>query len=143
SNSSRERGCSAMKRSSSPLRSSRSRSRSIAFAIRPGYARVSSLDDAVREVGDGGGLDHPGALQFALIAEVLEQPHSVAQEHGDEVDLQFVEEAGLQVLLSDMRAAGHPDVLLAGCRFGLLERGLDAVGDEGERGPALLGHRLA
>ena len=47
-----------------------------------------------------------------------------------------------QVLLDGARAAGDDDVLVAGRGARLLERGLDAVGDEVERRPALL-ERLA
>src|SRR4051812_29199865 len=87
------------------------------------------LDDAVPEVGDAWGLDHPGAFQLPMIgAEDLEHPHPVAQEHGYEVDLQLVEQPSLEVLLGDARAAAHRDVLVAGCLLRLLERRLDAVG---------------
>ena len=42
----------------------------------------------------------------------------------------LVDEAGVEVLLRGIRAAGDCDVLVA-CRFAsLVERGLDAVGDE-------------
>jgi hypothetical protein len=59
------------------------------------------------------------------------------------VDLQFVHQAGFDVLLDDARAAGHGDVLVTGGYPSLLERRLDPVGDEGERRSSLLGHGLS
>src|SRR5439155_1739998 len=60
-----------------------------------------------------------------------------------DVDQELVDQPGFQVLLGDVGAAADRDVLVAGRLLGLLERGLDAVGDEGECGAALLRHRLA
>jgi hypothetical protein len=51
-------------------------------------------------------LDWPTCL-------ALEQADAVAEEHGDEVDLELVEQAGSQVLPHDVGAAPDPDVLLA------------------------------
>jgi hypothetical protein len=70
---------------------------------------------------------------------VLEQPDAAAEEHGGDMDLNLVEQPGLEVLLSDVRATGHRDVLVARGRPRLLERGFDAVADEGERRSSLLG----
>ena len=53
------------------------------------------------------------------------------------MDLEVVDQARLQVLLGGARPAGDRDVLAAGCRLRLLERRLDAVGDERERRLAL------
>jgi hypothetical protein len=94
-------------------------------------------------VGHGGGLHHPGDLELGPPgAEVLEQPHAAAQEQGDHVYLELVEQPGPEVLLGDVRAAAHLHVPVAGRILGLLERRLDALGDEGEGGPSLLGHGL-
>ena len=48
------------------------------------------------QVGDAAlALEHAGALQLVgRRAEVLEQPDAVAQQHGDQVDLELVEQAG-------------------------------------------------
>src|SRR5438874_8453329 len=94
---------------------------------------------AVAEVGDGRGLDHPGAVERAPLGSemVLEQPDAVAEEHGGDVDLKLVEQPRLEVLLSDGRATANRDVLVTRCRPRLLERGFDAVGDEGERRSSL------
>ena len=56
---------------------------------------------------------------------------------------QLVQLPGLQRLLDDARTAADRNGLAAGRRPSLLERSLDAVGDEGERGAALLLERLA
>ena len=53
---------------------------------------------------------------------VLEQPHAVTEQQRDKVDLKLVEEPGLEVLLDDVRAAGHDHVLVRGSGPGLLER---------------------
>lgn len=61
----------------------------------------------------------------------LEEPHAVAEKDGHEVDLDLVEETRLQVLAGDVGTADNQDVL-AGCRRPrLVERGFDALGDEG------------
>lgn len=71
-----------------------------------------SLDDAVPEVGDDGGLDHPGAFELGQLgAEMVEQSDAAAQEQRDQVDLQLVEQPSFEVLLSDIRAASHRAVL--------------------------------
>src|SRR5207249_4108779 len=75
--------------------------------------------------------------------ETVEEADAVAQKHGNEVDLELVEQPGFQVLLSDSRPTGERDVLVAGGRPSLLEGGFDPVGHERERGPSLLGYPLA
>src|SRR6266545_2081818 len=95
------------------------------------------------EMRDARRLDHPRRLELGRVgAELVEEPDAAAQEHGDEVDLQLVEQPGLQVLLRDVGATRERDVLVPGGRASLLERGFDAVGDEGERGSAFLDDRL-
>src|SRR5205085_11720237 len=104
----------------------------------------ASLHDAIRQMGDGGRLDYSGALELHRPGvEVVEQPDTAAaeQQRGD-VDAQLVEEAGAEVLLDDVGAARNRDVLVARGRPSLLERRLDPVGDERERGPSLLGDPL-
>jgi len=59
------------------------------------------------------------------------------------VELHFVDQPCLEVLLSDVRATAQADVLIAGSFPGLLEGGSDSVGDEREAGASLLGNRLA
>jgi hypothetical protein len=43
--------------------------------------------------------------------QILEQPDTVTEQDGDEVDLELIEEARRQVLPRDARAAPDPDVL--------------------------------
>jgi len=59
------------------------------------------------------------------------------------MELHFVDQPRLQVLLGGVRAAAQNDVLTAGRFPGLLEGGLDAVGNEREGRASLLGHWLA
>ena len=71
---------------------------------------------------DTGRLDHPRDLQLdRLGAETLEQSDPVTDHHWHQVDLELVEEAGLQVLLDDVRAARDRDVLVASRRPRSLE----------------------
>ena len=71
-------------------------------------------------------------------SRAVEQANAAAEEERGDVDLQLVDEAGAEVLLHDVRSAGNGDVPVAGGRASLLQRRLDAVGDEGEGGSALL-----
>ena len=97
------------------------------------------MDDA------GGGLDHSEGFEHSGYRgdAVLEQSQAPLEEHGQDVELKLVHYAGPELLLGDAGAAAHGDVPLAGGRPCLGERGLDAVGDEGECGPVPLGHWLA
>ena len=79
----------------------------------------------------------------AGIADAVEQPLARAEHDRDDVQVQLVEQAGGEVLVDRARAAGDRDVLVAGGRARLLERGLDPVGDEVERRAALHLERLA
>jgi hypothetical protein len=73
-------------------------------------------------------------LQFdRLVAEVVEQPPARAEQYRRQVQPEFVDEAGGQVLLDDVGAAADSDVLVSGDRPGLRQGAVDAVGDEGER----------
>src|SRR5215218_847078 len=75
--------------------------------------------------------------------EALEEAGAPSEQDRGDVKTQLVQLPGLQRLLDDARTAADGDVLFAGRRPSLLERGLDAVGDERERGSALLLERLA
>src|SRR4029453_10896615 len=76
-------------------------------------------------------------------AGLPEEAAPAAEEHRRHVDVELVEEAGLQVLLHDRRAAAEQDVPVSGGCTRLLERALDPVGDQRERRPALLDDRFA
>jgi len=88
---------------------------------------------------DGGGVEDPRRLQLQLpAAEVVEEPNAVTKNQRCHVDLQLVEQAGLEILLGELRSSCDQDVSVTGGRSGLLERGFDAVGDEGECGSSCM-----
>ena len=114
---------------------------------RPRLARRLAAQLAHRAVGEvrgGGALDDLRAFERHLgTVQIVEQPRAAAEQHGDEVDPQLVEQPGLEVLLGDVRPAAQVDVLAAGRLARLRQRRLDAVGDEVEGGAALHHERLA
>jgi hypothetical protein len=57
-----------------------------------------------------------------LVAELIEQPHTLAEKCGDEVDLHLVEKSSVEALLHDVRGTGHRDVFVAGRLAALGER---------------------
>jgi hypothetical protein len=82
----------------------------------------------------------PGWLQGDLPGAV-EQAHAAARDNRDEVDLDLVEQPGLQVLPGEVGATDDQDVLAArGCPRPL-QRHLDALGDEAVGRASVLGHR--
>src|SRR6266511_4475173 len=66
-----------------------------------------------------------------------------SEQEGRKVDLHFVQQSGAQALLDDIRAAGDRDLLVARGCTSLRDGGVDSLGDERVRRPALLRHRLA
>ena len=79
-----------------------------------------------------GECDHPDGFERGL-ADVIEQPLACPENDRHDVQVELVEQSGGEVLPHGARAAGDRDVLPAGRgRAGLLERGLDPVGDERE-----------
>ncbi len=68
---------------------------------------------------------------------MVEEPLPATEEDGHDVDGELVDESGAQVLLRRRGAAADRDVLAVRRGDGLLERALDAVGDEVEGRPAL------
>ena len=68
----------------------------------------------------------------------VEQSDSFAEQHGREVNLQFVEQSRVDELLNGVPSARHVDVRVArGCAC-LLQGALQAIGDEPERRPSIL-----
>jgi hypothetical protein len=67
---------------------------------------------------------------------VVEQADTCAQQERHQVDMDFVEQSGLEALLHD-RGGGNDDTLLSGDRPGLRDGAFHSVADEGER-PFLL-----
>src|SRR5205823_623746 len=78
-----------------------------------------------------------------IVAHAVEQPLAAAEQRRRDVQLHLVDQAGAQVLLCGLRAAGERDVLAARGAPRLLERRLDAFADEGKRRAALQLERLA
>ena len=66
------------------------------------------------------------------VREVVEQPHPCTEQHGSLIDLDLVEQPGVQALL-DRVGAVHRHGLRAGSRLRLSNGALDAVGDELDR----------
>src|SRR5829696_8179178 len=94
--------------------------------------RSVSTPDAVAEVCRRCGLDHPGRLELDVFAaEVVEHPGPAPEEHGHEVDRDLVHQPRLDELPPRVGSAHHGDVLVPGGGLRLLQRALDAVGDEG------------
>jgi hypothetical protein len=58
-----------------------------------------------------------------LSVEALEEPDAGAEQYGDEVELQLVQQSGLQVLPHDVRAAPDAGLLVAGGGTSQLECG--------------------
>jgi len=84
------------------------------------------------------GADQLDALvAVGAAVEVVEEPRATAQEDGHDRQVQFVDQAGAQVLLHGRRAAAEAHVLAAGGVERPGQRRLDAVVDEVERRPAL------
>jgi hypothetical protein len=61
--------------------------------------------------------------------EMVEEALTAAQEDGDDRDVQFVDQAGAEVLLDGGRATAEPDILPLGGVERSLQRGVDAVVD--------------
>src|SRR6266508_376739 len=108
------------------------------------WRRRGSCHHPVFEVRDAGRLDGPDLLEpYLRVPEVAEDASTVAEQHWNNVELELVQQPRRQVLLNDVAAAQEQDVFAAGGLLCLVERGLDSVGDEVERGPALHLHGIA
>jgi hypothetical protein len=69
-----------------------------------------SATPAVPEMGDAGRLGDLDRLQLDLPGAVLvEQPDAVTEQEGDEVELELVQQPGLDELLCGAGAAHHRD----------------------------------
>src|SRR5262249_29771114 len=100
------------------------------------------VDDAVLDVRDRWRGDYLDRFNDRL-ADVLEQPLACPEDDRNDVEVGLVEHPGGEVLPHGTRAAGDRYVPVVSRRPGLLQRGLDAVGDEHERRAALHRQRLA
>jgi hypothetical protein len=71
------------------------------------------------------------------LADPVEQPLAVPEEHRGDVERQLVDDPGRERLAHGRGAARDVDAAIAGGRRGLLEGHVEAVGDEVERRAAL------
>src|SRR3954463_13974913 len=84
----------------------------------------------VAQVCNADALDHRRVAKDGWRAgEVVEESNPGAKKNRRDVDLEFVEEAGIQALLDGVSAV-DPDGLPAGGGFGLVHGAFDAVGHE-------------
>src|SRR5262245_24627944 len=99
----------------------------------------------VANVRDCRGREHAGLLERERRPAPLvgEERGATAQQDGDAVDLELVEQAGPEVLLGDAGAARQGYVLVLRGRAGVLQRRLDSLRDEEERRASLFDDRLA
>ena len=98
----------------------------------------------VLDVCDAGRLHRTELLEpDVCAAEVVEQASAAPEEHGNDVQLELVEQPRRQVLVDDLGAAPEQDVLTARGLLRQLERPADPVGDEVVGRAALHLDRLA
>src|SRR6266700_4177730 len=69
----------------------------------------------------------------SLIGSRLEKAQALTQEDRNDAHMDFVNQPGSEALLSGICAAYHHDMFLFCGGFGLLNRLVDAIGDEGHR----------
>src|ERR1044072_5517517 len=78
------------------------------FRCEPGATRSGH---PVLEVRDTRGLDGTDLLELHLrVSEVVEEASTVAEQHGNDVELELVEQSRRQVLLNNVAAAPENDV---------------------------------
>src|SRR6478672_1316890 len=108
------------------------------------YARQVLLDDPVAKMRHKRRLANLRQLEPGQLGtNAVEQPCSVAQQHRGEMDLQLVDQAGVDALVDRVRSACDRDVLLGRSGARIFDCAFDPVRDEGEGGSALHGERLA
>jgi hypothetical protein len=106
--------------------------------------RTDSSDKRVLEMRDAGGLDCANLRElYPPRAHVGEEASTIAEQQWNDMELELVQQSRGKVLRGNLRATPEHDVLTAGGIPRLLERGLDAVGDEVVRGLPFHLHRIA
>src|SRR5258708_21014242 len=79
------------------------------------------LDNAEPQIGSRRGLEHPRSFQFhLLIADRLEKSKTLTKEDRDDPHMRFVNQPGSYALLSGLRAAYHPTMIVTFAAFSLL-----------------------
>jgi hypothetical protein len=72
-------------------------------------------------------------LEFgSSLPNIFQQTDSALEEHGHNMNTQFVDRPGGQELLNAVRAAQHQDFSIARDSLGLRQRALDSVGHQRE-----------
>ena len=79
---------------------------------------------------------HAFVASWAAV-EVVEEPLAAAKKDGHDRQMHFVDKASAEILLDGASAAADPDVTSIGGLHRSLERRLDTVVNEVERGPTL------
>src|SRR4029453_19409460 len=92
-----------------------------------------SFQDAIFEMRDTRPGDRADRLQLHVGAiEIVEEARAATEEKWNDVNLQFVDKAGREVLLRDISSAAQRHIVAIRCVLGLIQRRFDAVGDEKE-----------
>jgi hypothetical protein len=100
---------------------SRARIREVTAAATAAHP-LTYFEDPEAQVHGCRGLDHPDGLELDVgVAEVLEHASAAAEQHRNEVDLDLVDQPGVEDLLADARPTHHPDGPLSGGGPHLLE----------------------
>src|ERR1700709_1673159 len=105
----------------------------------PGYSLLASEHD-MRGEGRGSGLFH--AVAECRKIQALEHRLASSEQHRRKRKVQFIDQAGLQILANGRDATSDLDVTCSRGVACALERGMDPVRDEVERGAALHDDRL-
>lgn len=96
------------------------------------------LDHPILQMRHALPFNHADLFQlWRYIPKMLEQPHAFTQHHGRQINRDFINQPCTESLLQRLRCADG-DIFIASNRFGLPNRALDAVRDEGERGAFLV-----
>src|SRR5262245_55382382 len=118
--------------------------------VRRGRGRRSAVDHVVQfehfepEVSRGRRLDRPDSLQFdPLAGDALEEADTVTQQDRHQVDLELIEQTGLEALADNGGASPDANVLIAGGGPRTLQRRLKPLYHEVVGRPALHRHRIA
>src|SRR5256885_1548743 len=99
---------------------------------------ASGWDGAVANVRHARRLEHLGPLEPGdRRPDAVEEPGSAAQQHRGQVEQEVVDQAGVDRLVDRVRSACDQDILLGRGGARILDRALEALGDEGEGGPFL------
>src|SRR5262245_36494272 len=87
----------------------------------------------VNEMRDATAFDDCRVVEHhGWMSEVAEESHAVAEKNGREIDVEFVDDSGVETLLDDV-GSRDTDRLLAGDGLCLRDRILDTVEDDCDR----------